>query len=54
MNNDDMIFYSEFRHSINYRSMWENEKQLLEHLQIECIVPLIEDELIGMVLLTKS
>ena len=39
MNNDDMIFYSEFRHSINYRSMWDSEKQLFENLNIEGIIP---------------
>ena len=50
----DCLLYDDFKRSLNYRSMWENEKQLLEHLQIECIVPLIEDELIGMVLLTKK
>lgn len=50
----DCLLYNDFKRSLNYRSMWEKEKQLLERLQIECIVPLIEDELIGMVLLSKK
>lgn len=54
MNNDDMIFYSEFRHSINYRSMWDSEKQLFENLNIEGIIPVKQEQLIGMILLAPK
>jgi len=54
MNSNDMIFYSEFKHSINYRSMWDSEKQLFESLNIEGIIPMKQDELIGMILLAPK
>ncbi len=50
----DYVLYRDFKRSLNYRSMWENEKNLLDKLQVECILPLMEDELIGMVFLSKK
>lgn len=53
-NNDEMIFYSEFKHSINYRSMWDSEKILFESLNIEGIIPIKQDKLIGIILLAPK
>lgn len=50
----DCLLYDDFKRGLNYRSMWEKEKDLFERLQIECILPLMEDELIGMVFLSKK
>lgn len=49
--NGDYLIYRDFKRSVNYRSMWEKEKELFESLQIECIIPLQEQKLVGMILL---
>lgn len=53
-NSDKMINYSEFKHSVNYRSMWDSEKSLFESLSIEGIIPINQDKLIGMILLAPK
>lgn len=50
----DCLLYRDFKRSAGYRSMWEQEKLLFDSLQIECIVPLMEQELIGMILLSRK
>ena len=51
---DDVIFYSEFKHSISYRSMWDNEKERLENLGVEVIVPIRTEGLTGLIMLSKK
>lgn len=51
---DDVILYSEFKHSISYRSMWDDEKKHFENLGIELIVPIRTEHLTGMIMLSKK
>lgn len=51
---DDVILYSEFKHSISYRSMWDDEKKHFENLGIELIVPIRTERLTGMIMLSKK
>lgn len=51
---DDVILYSEFKHSISYRSMWDDEKKRFESLDIELIVPIRTEHLTGMIMLSKK
>ena len=54
MDSDDMIFYSEFKQTVNYRSMRDSEKNLFESLDIEGIVPIKQETLIGLILLAPK
>ena len=52
---DDCLLMSEFRLTITYKSMWEEEKRQLEELCVECIAPLKDkDALIGLVMLSPK
>lgn len=45
----------EFRRSVWYKSMWENEKHALDMMQIDCMVPLLsENDLIGIIFLSHK
>ena len=49
------IEYSNFKHTVNYKSMWENEKQVFTLLNTEYIFPIsFEEELIGFVVLAEQ
>ena len=49
------IEYSNFKHTVNYKSMWENEKQVFTLLNTEYILPIsFEEELIGFVVLAEQ
>ena len=49
----ESIAYTDFKNTINYKSMWETEKNTFEKLQAEFLLPIMcNDELIGFVLLT--
>ena len=49
------IEYSNFKHTVNYKSMWENEKQVFTLLNTEHITPIsFEEELIGFVVLAEQ
>lgn len=52
-NNRESVSYSTFKYTANYKSMWEAEKNLFNHLQVEMIIPLLYDgDLVGVVLLS--
>ncbi|NBK96934.1 MAG: diguanylate cyclase [Erysipelotrichia bacterium] len=51
---DEVVLYSEFKHSISYRSMWDSEKESFDNLRVEIIVPIRSDHLIGMIMLGKK
>lgn len=52
---NDSLMMREFRHSMEYKSMWESEKQNLEDLHIECCSGFRSDEeLDGMILLSNK
>ena len=47
------IKYNNFKHTTNYKSMWESEKQIFELLQTEYVFPILcDDDLIGLVILS--
>ena len=49
------LLMKDFRRTVAYKSMWETEKQLLKMLEIECIVPLKdENQLVGFVMITEK
>ena len=49
------LLMKDFRRTVAYKSMWETEKQLLKMLDIECIVPLKdENQLVGFVMVTEK
>lgn len=50
---DTYLLLKEFRRTVAYKSMWETEKQLLQELEIECIIPLASDnQLVGFIMVT--
>ena len=51
--NNACLLMKDFRRTVAYKSMWETEKQLLVDLEIECLVPLEdEQQLVGFVMMT--
>lgn len=49
------ISYSDFKHTINYKSMWESEKETFESLNTSYIIPIFgENKLIGLVIISKK
>ena len=51
----ESIDYSDFRHTTNYKSMWDKEKMILEYLHAEYILPIIcDDELVGLVIISAK
>ncbi|WP_458406888.1 diguanylate cyclase domain-containing protein [Anaerotignum sp.] len=49
------LLMKDFRRTVAYKSMWETEKQLLKMLDIECVVPLKdENQLVGFVMITEK
>lgn len=49
------LLMKDFHRTVAYKSMWETEKQLLKLLEIECIVPLKdENQLVGFVMITDK
>ncbi|MDD4565555.1 MAG: diguanylate cyclase [Eubacteriales bacterium] len=51
----ECLLMKDFRRTMAYKSMWEEEKKQLIELDIECFAPLRdEDELIGIILLTSK
>lgn len=50
---NECILMRSFRQTVMYKCMWEGEKQQLKALEIECLVPLKDnEELVGIILLT--
>ena len=55
LHNRESVTYSTFKYTSNYKSMWETEKETLNRLQVEFILPVLCDEaLIGVVLLSAK
>lgn len=51
-NSDEPLIYKEFCYTVEYKSMWENEKYQLEKMGVLCCVGLKDDnQLIGIILL---
>lgn len=51
-NHDTCLLLRDFKRTVEYKSMWEEEKSQLENLKIECLLPLKDgDDLAGLVLL---
>ncbi len=54
-NNNECILIRDFKRTLEYKSMWENEKAQLSGMEIECVVPLRDDcGVIGMILLSEK
>lgn len=52
---DVCLRLSDFKRSVAYRSMWTQEKEMLEELGVECITALRNnDELVGIILIGKK
>ena len=55
MKNEEPLIYKEFRYSVEYKSMWENEKFQLEKMGVQCCVGLKDDnKLIGVILIADG
>ena len=53
--NKTSIEYTNFKHTVNYKSMWENEKQVFTLLNAEYLLPItFEEDLIGFVVLAEQ
>lgn len=49
------LLLKDFKRTVEYKSMWEEEKHRLEELKTECILPLKDnDDLVGLVLLGQK
>ncbi|MBR0598871.1 HD domain-containing phosphohydrolase [Sinanaerobacter chloroacetimidivorans] len=52
-NNNECLLMKDFRRTVDYKSMWETEKKQIADIDIECFVPLKdEDGMVGIVLLS--
>lgn len=51
--NDQCLLVKDFKRTVSYKSMWEEEKRQLIQLHIECMVPLKDgNDLVGIVMLS--
>lgn len=54
-NSNECLLMKDFKRTIGYKSMWENEKVQLQDLNIECIVPLRDDNgMLGIIMLSEK
>lgn len=54
-NKDDLLKMDEFSHSVDYKSMWENEKYQLSKMKVQYALGLKEqDQLVGMILFSEG
>lgn len=52
---NECFLMKDFKRTIVYKSMWENEKRQLQDMGIECVVPLRDDSgMIGIILLSDK
>ena len=52
---NECILIKDFKRTMEYKSLWENEKSLLASMGIECVVPLRDDNgILGMILLSEK
>lgn len=53
-NNGCLLFHN-FKRTVEYKSMWEDEKRLLDELHVVCFLPLKDsEELVGIVMLSEK
>ena len=53
LKNDECLMIKDFKRTMMYKSMWEEEKRQFSNLSVECMVPLKDgDDLVGIVLLS--
>ncbi len=54
-NHDNCLLLRDFKRTVEYKSMWETEKEQLAALKAECFLPLKDgDDLVGVVLLGRK
>lgn len=52
---DTCLLLRDFRRTVEYKSMWEDEKHRLDTMKIECVLPLKDNnDLVGIVLLGRK
>ncbi len=52
---NECLMMKDFKHTVEYKSMWENEKKQLQEIGLECAVPLRDDSgMIGIILLSEK
>lgn len=53
--NNGCLLLHNFKRTVEYKSMWEDEKQLLDALRVVCFLPLKDgEELVGIVMLSEK
>ncbi len=52
---DECLLIHDFKRTIAYKSMWEEEKKRLDDMRVECFLPLKDnEELVGIVMLSEK
>lgn len=52
---DECLLLHDFKRTMEYKSMWEDEKRRLDAMQVECFLPLKDnEELVGIVMLSEK
>lgn len=52
---DGCLLLNDFKRTVTYKSMWEDEKKTLDDMCVECFLPLKDgDELVGVVMLSEK
>lgn len=53
--NNGCLLLNDFKRTVEYKSMWEDEKRYLDDLHVNCFLPLKDgDELVGIVMLSEK
>lgn len=48
------VTYSDFQRTMFYRSLWQSDKDYFEHLNVELMLPLKENNLMGVIFMAKK
>jgi len=52
---DGCLLLNDFRRTVTYKSMWEEEKKVLDDMRVECFLPLKDGhDLVGVVMLSEK
>lgn len=52
---NECLQFHDFKRTVDYKSMWEEEKRQLEQMRVECFLPLKDnDDLVGIVMLSEK
>lgn len=52
---NECLLLHDFKRTVTYKSMWEEEKRLLDQMRVECFLPLKDnDDLVGIVMLSEK